>query len=110
LGLNKTIPNPEPIPKGRLTEVGVLSMKYNLREMPTKSYPKRTKKNVFDSDGTVIFTHGSLAAGSLLTQEKANQYGKPTIHLDRSYMECGRARSCSQAGVNPVPEGRPTTG
>jgi hypothetical protein len=25
-------------------------------------------------------------------------------------VECGRARSCSPAGVNPVPEGRPTTG
>jgi len=23
---------------------------------------------------------------------------------------CGQARSCNQAGVNPVPEGRPTTG
>ncbi len=27
-----------------------------------------------------------------------------------SHVECGRARSCSPAGVNPVPEGRPTTG
>ena len=32
------------IPKGRLTEAGVLPDKYNLQEMTSKSYPKRTKK------------------------------------------------------------------
>lgn len=50
--------------------------------MSTKSYPKRTEKNVVDSDGTVIFTHGELTGGSLLTQKKAIQYDKPLIHLD----------------------------
>jgi len=39
------------IPKGKLTEDGVLPEKYNLQEMTTKSYPKRTEKNVVDSDG-----------------------------------------------------------
>jgi hypothetical protein len=50
--------------------------------MATKSYPKRTEKNVVDSDGTVIFTHGKLTGGSLLTQKKAVEHGKPVIHLD----------------------------
>ncbi len=36
------------------------------------------------SDGTVIFTHGKLTGGSLLTQEKAIQHDKPVIHLDMS--------------------------
>jgi hypothetical protein len=70
------------IPKGRLTEEGVLPEKYKLKEMTTKSYPKRTAKNVADSDGTVIFTHGKLTGGSLLTQKKAFEHGKPVIHLD----------------------------
>lgn len=70
------------IPKGRLTEAGALPENYNLQEMTTKSYPKRTEKNVLDSDGTVIFTHGKLIGGSLLTQEKAIQHDKPVIHLD----------------------------
>jgi hypothetical protein len=52
------------IPKGRLTEDGMLSEKYNLEEMTSKSYPKRTEKNVVDSDGTVIFTHGKLTGGN----------------------------------------------
>jgi hypothetical protein len=64
------IPHGGAIPKGRLTENGVLSAKYNLQEMTTKSYPKRTEKNVLDSDGTVILTHGILTGGSLLTQKK----------------------------------------
>jgi hypothetical protein len=72
------------IPKGRLTEDGLLSEKYNLQEMPTKSYPKRTEKNVVDSAGTVIFTHGKLTIGSLLTEKKAIQHGKPVLHLDMS--------------------------
>ena len=76
------IPHGGAIPKGRLTEDGILPEKYNLQEMSTKSYPKRTEKNVVDSDGTVIFTHGKLTGGSLLTQKKAIQHGKPVLHLD----------------------------
>ena len=76
------IPHGGAIPKGRLTEDGVLSEKYNLEEMTTKSYPKRTEKNVVDSDGTVIFTHEKLTGGSLLTQKNAILHGKPVIHLD----------------------------
>jgi hypothetical protein len=37
---------------------------------------------VVDSDGTVIFSHGKLTGGSLLTQKKAVEHGKPVIHLD----------------------------
>ena len=76
------IPHRGAIPRGRLTEAGPLSEKYNLQEMPTKSYPKHTEKNVVDSGRTVIFTHGKLTGGSLLTQKKAGEHGKPLIHLD----------------------------
>ncbi len=46
------------IPKGRKTENGPLPVKYNLKEMGTTSYPKRTEQNIFDSDGTLIITFG----------------------------------------------------
>ncbi len=39
-------------------------------------------KNVINSDGTVIFTHGALTGGSLLTRKKAVQHGRPVLHLD----------------------------
>lgn len=76
------IPHGGAIPKGRLTEDGTLPAKYNLQEMATTSYPKRTEKNVIDSDGTVIFSHGKLTGGSLLTKKKAVEHGKPVLHLD----------------------------
>ena len=52
------------IPKGRLAEDGPLPEKYQLQEMPTQNYPKRTEQNVIDSDGTLIITHGKLTGGS----------------------------------------------
>ena len=70
------------IPKGRLTEDGPLPDKYNLKEMPTASYPKRTEQNVIDSDGTLIISHGDLTGGSLLTQKLAMDQGKEWKHID----------------------------
>jgi len=48
------------IPKGRLTEAGVLDEKYKLTEMETSNYNKRTEQNVVDSDGTLIVSRGKL--------------------------------------------------
>lgn len=69
------------IPKGRKTEDGVLSEKYRLEEMPTASYPKRTEKNILDSDGTIIFSCGKLTGGSALTWKLAKQHDKPWVRL-----------------------------
>lgn len=85
------IPHGGAIPKGRMTESFVLPDKYHLEEMSTKSYPKRTEKNVVDSDGTVIFTHGKLTGGSLLTRKKAIQHDKPVIHLDMDKLSVDEA-------------------
>ena len=70
------------IPKGRKTEDGILPDKYQLKEMPTTSYPKRTEKNVLDSDGTLIICHGKLTGGSALTRKMAKKHGLPWLHLD----------------------------
>jgi hypothetical protein len=72
------------IPKGRLTEDGPLSDKYDLIEMPTASYPERTKKNIRESDGTLILSRGRLTGGSDLTEKWAIKYGKPMLHIDLS--------------------------
>ena len=70
------------VPKGRQTEDGTLSEKYHLQEMATGSYSKRTEKNVLDSDGTLIVSHGLLTGGSALTTGFAEHHGKPWIHID----------------------------
>ncbi|MCB2180603.1 MAG: putative molybdenum carrier protein [Desulfobulbaceae bacterium] len=74
------------IPQGRLTEEGPLSVKYLLREMPTRSYPKRTEKNVINSEGTLIISHGKLTGGSDLTREMAKKHLRPWLHLDLETM------------------------
>ena len=81
------------VPKGRKTEDGTLSGKYHLQEMATGQYSKRTEKNVLDSDGTLILSHGLLTGGSALTTGFAMKYGKSWIHIDlevTSYPEAAR--------------------
>ena len=76
-------------PKGRKTEAGPLPAKYKLKEMGTTSYPKRTEKNILDSDGTVIFTFGKLTGGSELTKKLAEQHGFPCLHVDLNKVSVG---------------------
>lgn len=76
------IPHGGWIPKGRMTEAGTLPAQYNLQEMSTKSYSKRTEQNVIDSDGTLVVSHGKLTGGSKLTIELAQKHCKPFLHLD----------------------------
>jgi hypothetical protein len=78
------IPHGGWIPKGRKTEEGVLPAKYQLQEMPTSSYPKRTEQNVIDSDGTLIISHGRLTGGSLFTLKMAKGHRRPCLHIDLS--------------------------
>jgi hypothetical protein len=82
--MNVGLPHGGWIPKGRLTEEGPLPKKYNLKEMPSSSYIKRTEQNVIDSDGTLILSHGKLTGGSLLTKEFAENQKKPCLHIDLS--------------------------
>jgi hypothetical protein len=57
------------IPKGRRTEDGRLPDRYILQETSNIGYPQRTKLNILDSDGTLIFSHGKLTGGICLYLE-----------------------------------------
>jgi hypothetical protein len=87
------------VPKGRKTEDGTLPEKYHLQEMPTGQYSKRTEKNVLDSDGTLIVSHGILTGGSALTRELAKQHRKPWIHIDLGTTLCPDAARMIQEWV-----------
>ena len=50
--------------------------------MPTASYPKRTEKNVLDSDGTLILSHGKLTGGSALTLKMARKHEREWLHVN----------------------------
>ena len=70
------------VPKGRKTEDGTLPEKYQLQEMPTGEYAKRTEQNILDSDGTLIVSHEYLTGGSALTEFLAEKHKKPCVHID----------------------------
>jgi hypothetical protein len=76
------IPHGGWVPKGRKAEDGKLPHKYRLIETATSESAERTEKNVLDSDGTLIISHGILTGGSALTAELAKLYRKPWIHID----------------------------
>lgn len=69
-------------PKGRRAEDGKVPARYALRETDASNYQNRTRRNVVDSDGTVVFTPGEPTGGSRLTVEIAREVGKPCLHLD----------------------------
>ena len=66
------------VPKGRTAEDGPIPLKYQLAELDG-GYRQRTKRNVEDSDGTLVLNQGELADGSLLTLEYAESIGKPAL-------------------------------
>lgn len=70
------------IPAGRKTETGPLPKCYLLEELASEHYPDRTEKNVSDSDGTLILSHGELTGGSALTRAIARKLAKPCLHID----------------------------
>ena len=80
--MRHNIPHGGWIPKGRLTEAGPLAPKYQLKEMPTGEYPKRTEQNVLNADGTLIVSRGKLTGGSALTQALAARHRKPCLHVN----------------------------
>src|SRR5258708_31383948 len=54
-------------PKGRKAEDGRIDEKYAIVELSGSSYPERTKRNVRESDGTVILSlNDKLSGGSAL--------------------------------------------
>jgi hypothetical protein len=76
------IPHGGWIPKGRIAEDGPLAAKYKLSEMPTDSYPERTEKNVVESDGTLIVSHGPPTGGTEYTRKMVLRHGKQMLHID----------------------------
>lgn len=80
--IERNIPYGGWLPKGRKTEDGPLPEKYQLQEMPTGEYAKRTQQNILDSDGTLIVSHEYLTGGSALTEFLAEKHKKPCLHID----------------------------
>ena len=68
-------------PQGRLAEDGVISSNYRLEELPGGGYAQRTRRNVQDSDGTLILNLGKLEGGTLATRVLSEILKKPHFLL-----------------------------
>ena len=69
-------------PKGRRSEDGIIPLKYNMSELETDDYLKRTLKNIQFSDGTLILHKGEITAGSALTEEFCSVENKPLLKVN----------------------------
>ncbi len=80
------------VPAERWAEDGAIPAHYpNLRQTETADPAERTRRNVCDSDATLVLSHGIPTAGSAFTLACAQHLGKPVLHLDLSAMPAATA-------------------
>jgi hypothetical protein len=74
---------------GRKAEDGTVPLKYQLTALAEGGYRQRTRRNVEDSDGTLIVNIGEVDGGTLATQTFAEQMRKPylVVQLDLGTIE-----------------------
>lgn len=100
-------------PKGRKAADGPIPDRYPLTEMSSASYPQRTRKNVRNSDGTLVLylgrpgrerrATGSLApesavkGGTALTVKLAHGLGKPCLLVDLAAADVATVRRWAEA-------------
>ncbi len=78
-------------PRGRRAEDGVIPERYPLKQTSGPGYVERTRRNVEDSDGTLILASGEPAGGTLATLCHARRIGKPALVVDPAE-PAGKAR------------------
>lgn len=64
-------------PKGRRAEDGRIPDRYQLSELGSPRFADRTRRNVLDSDATLILAWGPLTRGTKLTRQHAEELGRP---------------------------------
>ena len=69
-------------PQGRVAEDGIIPVNYPVKELPHSGYRQRTKRNVIDSDGTVVIYFGNPSGGTKQTIAFSIQEQKPHVLID----------------------------
>ncbi len=81
------------VPKGRIAEDGIIPSKYEfLVELESDDYAKRTRKNIEESDATVIIHKGEIGKGTRYTAWYAEKLKKPLLEIDLSRIEFEKAK------------------
>ena len=86
-------------PRGRRAEDGRIPGRYPLRETPSRRYIVRTRRNVADSDGTLVLAWGAPSGGTLATVDSAGRLEKPCLVLDMSGLDDEAAASRVRAWI-----------
>jgi hypothetical protein len=71
-------------PVGRKAEDGTIPDIYPLTEIDSAVYSNRTRKNVIDSDATLIIYFGQLQGGTKFTRKCCIEENKPFLVIDAS--------------------------
>ena len=90
-------------PAGRRAEDGVIPARYPLVELAGGGYPARTRRNVVDSDGTVVMAYGPPTGGTRLTVDLCRQVGRPYLVVDAELATAGEAASADGGVRAPAP-------
>jgi len=69
-------------PRGRRAEDGRIPARYPLDETATPRYVERTRRNVRDSDATLVLAWGEPSGGTRATVAFAGRMAKPCLVLD----------------------------
>ncbi len=69
-------------PRGRRAEDGTIPERYPLKQTPGSDYFERTRRNVEDSDGTLIVAPNEPVGGTLAALGHARRIGKPVLIVD----------------------------
>lgn len=69
-------------PNERWAEDGAIALRYPLTECGSPTPAVRTELNAYDSDGTLVITHGKPTDGTDLTSERARAHGRPVLVMD----------------------------
>ena len=70
------------IPKEDSSSDGMNADRYNLIEMPTADRTESFKKNIRESNGTLMLSHGALPSHVKNTKKTIQRYSTPLLHLD----------------------------
>lgn len=69
-------------PPGRRAEDGPIPERYPLQELPRGGYASRTRRNVEDSDATLVVMFPGAGPGTRLTLEHATACTRPLLLVD----------------------------
>jgi hypothetical protein len=92
-------------PHGRKAEDGTISVRYPLHEAEG-GYEDRTRRNVEESDGTLILHRGPLTEGTLYTLAICRELGKPVCLVDAEVSGPETAAATARAFVEKHRIGR----